>query len=411
MWHIIGGEKDGLLVRQGVSLGSEVQGRLAQHSLVQHLDLQGQRLRYRLVSGSGPAEGWISTKLGHKVLALQGSQPECQEGQEGQGQVMPAEFVEILEKGTKHLPAFACEEEDLQMFDAIRQELGQGQRPFSGNWRPAEDGQWKTPWRNGLGSEQVEAADGRKLPYLAKTLQKLSDVVNAEMQQWWANVYEDGSVGCEFHHDGHAEMNITVGASFGAARYLTFQHESGSERSFLQRNGDIFAFDHSVDSNFMHGVYPVKEALGPLGPRISVIIMGRLRSGRGIHSSFLQDQQENRQKFGRNCVQQMERLQKSIDSQVAGLVEEMRDLTCDQEIVEVLEQCRSELLKRKESIERRVRELLEDLDAPNIRGFAKLQMKGIGLMKQQQALLKELKELASKEEKLLLRQRRPLPDG
>lgn len=82
-----------------------------------------------------------------------------------------------------------------------------------------------------MGSEQVEAADGRKLPYLAKTLQKLSDVVNAEMQQWWANVYEDGSVGCEFHHDGHAEMNITVGASFGAARYLTFQHESGSERS------------------------------------------------------------------------------------------------------------------------------------------------------------------------------------
>lgn len=381
MWHIIGGEKDGLLVRQGASLESEVQGRLAQHSLVQHLDLQGQRLRYRLVSGSGPAEGWISTKLGHKVLALQGSQPECQEGQKGQGQVMPAEFVEILEKGTKHLPAFACEEEDLQMFHAIRQELGQGQRPFSGNWRPAEDGQWKTPWRNGLGSEQVEAADGRKLPYLAKTLQKLSDVVNAEMQQWWANVYEDSSVGCEFHHDGHAEMNITVGASFGAARYLTFQHESGSERSFLQRNGDIFAFDHSVDSNFMHGVYPMK------------------------------DQQENRQKFGRNCVQQMERLQKSIDSQVAGLVEEMRDLTCDQEIVEVLEQCRSELLKRKESIERRVRELLEDLDAPNIRGFAKLQMKGIGLMKQQQALLKELKELASKEEKLLLRQRRPLPDG
>ena len=34
--------------------------------------------------------------------------PECQEGQEGQGQVMPAEFVEILEKGTKHLPAFLC---------------------------------------------------------------------------------------------------------------------------------------------------------------------------------------------------------------------------------------------------------------------------------------------------------------
>lgn len=263
-----------------------------------------------------------------------------------------------------------------------------------------------------MGSEQVEAADGRKLPHLAKTLQKLSDVVNAEMQQWWANVYEDGSVGCEFHHDGHAEMNITVGASFGAARYLTFQHEStGSERSFLQRNGDIFAFDHSVDANFMHGVYPVKEALGP---RISVIIMGRLRSGRGIHSSFLQDQHENRQKFFGDCVQQMERLQKSIDSQVASLVDEEMLACEDQEIVEALEQCRSELLKRKASVQRRVSELLEDLDVPNMSrnsGFATLQMKGIGLMKQQQALLKDLKELASKEEKLLLRRRRPLPDG
>ena len=28
----------------------------------------------------------------------------------------------------------------------------------------------------------------------AKTLQKLSDVVNAEMQQWWANVYEEQDV-------------------------------------------------------------------------------------------------------------------------------------------------------------------------------------------------------------------------
>lgn len=45
--------------------------------------------------------------------------PECQEGQEGQGQVMPAEFVEILEKGTKHLPAFACEEDHLVMFSYV----------------------------------------------------------------------------------------------------------------------------------------------------------------------------------------------------------------------------------------------------------------------------------------------------
>ena len=29
----------------------------------------------------------------------------------------------------------------------------------------------------------------------AKTLQKLSEIVNCEMQQWWANVYEDRTNG------------------------------------------------------------------------------------------------------------------------------------------------------------------------------------------------------------------------
>lgn len=61
--------------------------------------------------------------------------PECQEGQkfqqgqEGQGQVMPAEFVEILEKGTKHLPAFACEEDHLVMFSS--EKISQ---PFKDIW-------------------------------------------------------------------------------------------------------------------------------------------------------------------------------------------------------------------------------------------------------------------------------------
>jgi len=38
----------------------------------------------------------------------------------------------------------------------------------------------------------------------AKTLQKLSDVVNAEMQQWWANVYEEQDV-FFFPYLGHAQ--------------------------------------------------------------------------------------------------------------------------------------------------------------------------------------------------------------
>ena len=48
--HFLDQRKDTTLPSPpGVSLGSEVQGRLAQRSLVQHLDLQGQRLRYRRI--------------------------------------------------------------------------------------------------------------------------------------------------------------------------------------------------------------------------------------------------------------------------------------------------------------------------------------------------------------------------
>ena len=46
------------------------------------------------------------------------------------------------------------------MFHAIRQELSQGQRPFSGNWRPANDGKWKTPWRTNRAESLVEVDVG-----------------------------------------------------------------------------------------------------------------------------------------------------------------------------------------------------------------------------------------------------------
>ena len=71
-----------------------------------------------------------SWNIGHEMPG-DPPRPECQEGQEGQegqGQVMPAEFVEILEKGTKHLPAFACEEDHRVMFSYVFP------RAFEGFW-------------------------------------------------------------------------------------------------------------------------------------------------------------------------------------------------------------------------------------------------------------------------------------
>jgi len=182
----------------------------------------------------------------------------------------------LLDGGAQHLRGGICSAQDATLFSTLRGELGKGIRPFSGNWALGNGGSWRTPWRNGMGSEQVEDLQGRALPGHAFVLGRLEAAFNVEVQMWWTNFYEDGAVGCEFHHDGHGPGNVTVGASFGAARDLTFQHrETGQEVAFPQGNGDIFAFDERVDSAFMHGVYPLDEEVGP---RISVIVMGRLRS-------------------------------------------------------------------------------------------------------------------------------------
>lgn len=182
---------------------------------------------------------------------------------------------QFLNGGAKHISGAVCSAQDRSLFEALRRELGQGIRPFSGNWARGNGGAWKTPWRSGMGSEQVVDLNGQELPAHAHVLRKMGQAFGAELQMWWTNLYEDGSVGCEFHHDGHGPFNVTIGASFGAGRDLTFQHETtGQEVAFPQGNGDIFVFDARIDSLFLHGVYPGSEAVGP---RISVIMMGHLR--------------------------------------------------------------------------------------------------------------------------------------
>lgn len=47
---------------------------------------------------------------------------------------------------------------------------------------------------------------------------------------------------------------MTVGASFGTTRELSFLHEpSGQSFTFPQANGDVFAFDSDVNAKFQHG--------------------------------------------------------------------------------------------------------------------------------------------------------------
>jgi hypothetical protein len=70
MWKVVGGgDKGGILVRTGKDVASEqTKDRLATGTTVLELALEGERLNYKLQSGSGPETGWVSIKLKDKVL-------------------------------------------------------------------------------------------------------------------------------------------------------------------------------------------------------------------------------------------------------------------------------------------------------------------------------------------------------
>jgi len=69
-WEVVGGgDKGGIVVRAGRHLGSaEHPSKLEKNSLVEELARTGDRLKYRLLRGKGPEEGWVSVRLKEKVL-------------------------------------------------------------------------------------------------------------------------------------------------------------------------------------------------------------------------------------------------------------------------------------------------------------------------------------------------------
>ena len=69
-WEVVGGaDKGGILVREGQSLkSSELPGRLSTGAILGELERAGERLKYCLLKGSGPAEGWVSLKVAGKEL-------------------------------------------------------------------------------------------------------------------------------------------------------------------------------------------------------------------------------------------------------------------------------------------------------------------------------------------------------
>ncbi|CAK9046483.1 unnamed protein product [Durusdinium trenchii] len=72
MWEVVGGgEKGGLVVREGQSLSStQLEERLPTGALVREVKLESERLCYELISRTGPATGWVSLSLKGRPLLV-----------------------------------------------------------------------------------------------------------------------------------------------------------------------------------------------------------------------------------------------------------------------------------------------------------------------------------------------------
>jgi len=70
IWKVTGGaDKGGILVRKGLQTTSpQLSDRLATGAIVEQVELAGERLHYKTISGAGPAVGWVSLTVGGKEL-------------------------------------------------------------------------------------------------------------------------------------------------------------------------------------------------------------------------------------------------------------------------------------------------------------------------------------------------------
>jgi len=106
--EVIGGSANGgIIVREGKALDSKKDlDRLSTGAVVRALetDLQTGRLRYELVCGTGPATGWVSTKIqGKEMLVRQG-----QEGDDAQSvlKLYSQRMQDSREVGSRECPGF-----------------------------------------------------------------------------------------------------------------------------------------------------------------------------------------------------------------------------------------------------------------------------------------------------------------
>jgi hypothetical protein len=186
-----------------------------------------------------------------------------------------SDFESVLSGECIYLPEFHCAANDFALLAGLARDM---------EAHGAEGGEGMINWSKHLKHENPEFSRTFK-----KIVHELSAYFDVEIYATRLNFYRDGTDWKPFHHDSHAyggreqREDFTMGASFGGERELAFLHEpSGSQFSFPQRNGDVFAFTTEVNKRFKHGV--PKSTKGSTagsqqgGPRFSIIAWGRRRS-------------------------------------------------------------------------------------------------------------------------------------
>jgi len=173
-----------------------------------------------------------------------------------------------------------CEPDDKSLFFKLKAEIED-----TDLWRTREGLRFKDGYEKTIAPAGGQRTTGRitgedaitleKLPAHKFVLEHLVTLFDSKLLSWWINLYPSGRDAKKFHKDNFGQ-NITIGASFGATRNLTFRHaETKEEFHFAQVNGDVFAFREEVNNTFLHGMYALKKTDPDPGPRISVIVMGR----------------------------------------------------------------------------------------------------------------------------------------
>ena len=179
---------------------------------------------------------------------------------------LAADFESVIKGEAIYLPEFHCGKTDFALLAGLAKDMETHEL--------ASEGGGMVNWSKHLKHENPEFSQT-----FARIVHAMSEYFDVEVYATRLNFYRDGTDWKPFHHDSHAfggrekREDFTMGASFGGERELTFLHEpSGTQFSFPQRNGDVFAFTTQVNKRFKHGVPKLTRGIG--GPRFSIIAWG-----------------------------------------------------------------------------------------------------------------------------------------